>query len=196
MEAADSLTFDPHKWLAMPFSAGLILTSHPEVLQRTFSVPCPYLQVAPSGALPDNINIGAQWSRRMNSLKLWMTLRVHGKEGYEQLIDRQMQLAKHFAKWIRASDGFELAAPQVLPIMNLRVRNWAGSARELAALHSDIIEHVNRDGQRWISSAMVNGQHVIRMMIISYLSEQRHLKDLQDALLSAVSACTVRSVAA
>lgn len=40
---------------------------------------------------------------------------------------------------------------------------------------------MNRDGQRWISSAVVDGQHVIRMMIISYLSEQRHLEGLQTA---------------
>lgn len=124
IEAADSLTFDPHKWLAMPFSAGLILTQHPDVLQRTFSVPCPYLQVAPAGPLPDNINIGAQWSRRMNSLRLWLTLRAHGRKAYEQLIDRQMELAKNFVDWLRSSGEFELAAPQVLPIMNLRVKNW------------------------------------------------------------------------
>ncbi len=90
IEQADSVTFDPHKWLAMPFSAGLLLTRHPEILERTFSVACPYLQKAPVGTLPDNRNISAQWSRRMNSLKLWLTLRVHGRLAYEELIDRQM----------------------------------------------------------------------------------------------------------
>jgi glutamate/tyrosine decarboxylase-like PLP-dependent enzyme len=53
IEQADSVTFDPHKWLAMPFSAGLVLTRHVDALQRTFSVPCPYLQKAPADELPD-----------------------------------------------------------------------------------------------------------------------------------------------
>jgi hypothetical protein len=52
-------------------------------------------------------------------------------------------------------------------------------------LHAAIIEEVNRDGQRWISSATVNGQSVIRTMVISYLTEERHVNDLQDALLAA-----------
>ena len=185
IEQADSVTFDPHKWLAMPFSAGLLLTRHSEVLERTFSVACPYLQKAPAGTLPDNRNISAQWSRRMNSLKLWLTLRVHGRQGYERLIDRQMRLAQSFARWVANSEYFELAAPQVLPILNLRVRAAGITSQKVDALHASIIEEVNRDGQRWISAATVNGQSVIRTMVISYLTEERHLKDLQASLLAA-----------
>jgi aromatic-L-amino-acid decarboxylase len=189
IEQADSVTFDPHKWLAMPFAAGLLLTRHPEVLERTFSVACPYLQKAPAGTLPDNRNISAQWSRRMNSLKLWLTLRVHGRQAYELLIDRQMRLAQSFARWVANSEYFELAAPQVLPILNLRVRATGITSQKLdalhASIHASIIEEVNRDGQRWISAATVNGQSVIRTMVISYLTEERHLKDLQASLMAA-----------
>jgi glutamate/tyrosine decarboxylase-like PLP-dependent enzyme len=184
IEVADSVTLDPHKWLAMPFAAGLLLTRHPSVLEQTFSVVCPYLGKAPAGTLPDNRNISAQWSRRMNSLKLWLTLKVHGRRAYEQMIDRQMSMAQQFARWVASSEYFELAAPQVLPILNLRLRGEITSDTR-TALHSAIIEEVNRDGQRWISSATVNGQSVIRTMVISYLTEDRHVKDLQAALLVA-----------
>lgn len=186
IELADSVTLDPHKWLAMPFAAGLLLTRHASVLEQTFSVACPYLGKAPAGNLPDNRNISAQWSRRMNSLKLWLTLRVHGRQAYEEMIDRQMAMAQRFAKWVKCSEYFELAAPQVLPILNLRLRgNMAPETR--ASLHTAIIEEVNRDGQRWISCATVNGQCVIRTMIISYLTDDRHVNDLQTALLAACS---------
>jgi aromatic-L-amino-acid decarboxylase len=188
IERADSVTFDPHKWLAMPFSAGLLLTPHSEVLERTFSVACSYLQKAPAGTLPDNRNISAQWSRRMNSLKLWLTLRVHGRLSYEKLVDRQMKLAQGFARWVETSEYFELAAPQVLPILNLRLRGAGITAQDISAIHSSIISDANRDGQRWISSATVNGQSVIRTMVISYLTEERHLKNLQASLLAACCA--------
>ncbi len=185
IEQADSVTFDPHKWLAMPFSAGLILTKHPEAMERTFSVPCPYLQKTTSSSLPDNLSVSAQWSRRMNSLKLWLTLKVHGRQAYEVLIDRQIELARSFAEWAETSDYFELAAPQVLPVLNLRLRAPGMSAEELAIAHSAIIHEVNLDGQRWISKAMVNGNSVVRTMIISYLSEERHLDGLKTALKAA-----------
>jgi hypothetical protein len=83
-----------------------------------------------------------------------------------------------------------------LPILNLRVRGWYPSSTELDALHHAIIEDVNRDGQRWISSAVVNGRVVIRTMIISYLSEQCHIEGLQRTLLAAVSKSAVNSMAA
>ena len=86
-----------------------------------------------------------------------------------------------------ASDYFELAAPQVLPILNLRLKEKGIGSQDLRARHGAIVEEVNRDGQRWISTAMVNGQNVIRAMIISYLSEGRHLHGLQSALQAAVT---------
>ena len=102
IELADSLTIDPHKWLAMPFAAGVILTSHPDILERAFSVAAPYMPKAAGAQLPDNSRISTQWTRRMNSLKLWLTLRVHGRKAYEELIDRQLKLAHSFAEWVKA----------------------------------------------------------------------------------------------
>src|SRR5580704_15033123 len=91
IELADSLTIDPHKWLAVPFAAGVILTRHPKSLEQAFSVASPYMPKAAGARLPDNARISTQWTRRMNSLKLWLTLRVHGRKAYEEHIDRQLQ---------------------------------------------------------------------------------------------------------
>ena len=59
----------------------------------------------------------------MNSLKLWLTLRVHGRQAYEELIDRQLRLAKSFADWVTASDDFELAVAPTLPIVTFRLKS-------------------------------------------------------------------------
>ena len=70
------------------------------------------------------------------------------------------------------------------------VNNYFGSL-------PDRPEEVNRDGQRWISGATVNGKSVIRTMIISYLTGTRHLEGLQEALQAAalkiVPVATVRA---
>jgi len=98
-------------------------------------------------------------ARRMNSLNLWLTLRVHGRRAYQELIDHQMKLAHSFAEWAATSEDFELAASQVLPIINLWARATGLGPQELHALHSEVISEVNnRDGQRWIPGAVVNGQ--------------------------------------
>lgn len=123
----------------------------------------------------------------MNSLKLWLTLRVHGRQAYEELIDRQLKLAAFFADWVRGSESFELAAPQVLPIVNLRVKLPGAGEDQIRAAHEAIVQEVTRDGKRWISSTTVNDRSVIRMMVISYLTGHRHLEDLTIALTEAAS---------
>lgn len=186
IELADSIAIDPHKWLAVPFAAGIVLTCHPALLERAFSVASPYMPKAAGATLPDNARISTQWTRRMNSLKLWMTLRVHGRRGYEELIDRQLKLSQRFASWIRASEGFELATNPTLPIVTFRLKNVPLAG--LSEAHVRIVDQVTGDGQRWISETVVNRASVIRVMVISYLSEERHLQGLQAALQEAAHA--------
>jgi len=182
---ADSITIDPHKWLAMPYAAGVILTSHPETLEQAFSVAAPYMPKASGAKLPDNSRISTQWTRRMNSLKLWLTLRIHGRQAYEEHIDRQMKLAQSFVRWLESSEHFELGAPQTLPIVNFRLKHDHSDPKALTRAHAQLVEEVTRDGQRWISDTIVNGKSVVRMMVISYLTEQRHIDALQQALTAA-----------
>jgi len=186
IEQADSITIDPHKWMAMPLAAGVILTCHPEMLERAFAVAAPYMPKAAESKGLDNSRISTQWTRRMNSLKLWLTLRVHGRKAYEEHIDRQLGLAQGFASWIRASEHFELAAPQILPIVAFRSKTNL-SQQNLAEAHASIVEEVTRDGRRWISETSVNGRSVLRMMVISYLTEECHLRELGNALTEAAT---------
>jgi aromatic-L-amino-acid decarboxylase len=186
IEQADSITIDPHKWLAVPFAAGVILTSHPEILERAFAVYAPYMPKAAGAVMPDNSKISAQWTRRMNAMKLWLTLKVHGRKTYEEHIDRQMNLARGFAEWVAKSEQFELSAPMVVPILNLRLKEIA-DPKQRAALHNALVDEVTRDGRRWISETIVNGESVIRVMVVSYLTEERHIRALQEAMVAAAA---------
>jgi glutamate/tyrosine decarboxylase-like PLP-dependent enzyme len=184
IERCDSVTIDPHKWLAMPFACGAILTQHPGTLHQAFGVSTPYMPKGTPGQPLDNFKVSTQWSRRMNSFKLWLTLKLHGRLGYERHIDRQIQLASSFADWIRDSKSFELAAPMYVPIVNFRLKN-AGTGDTLIERHLAIVDHVTRDGRRWMSETRIRGQSVLRAMVISYLTDESHMKALLTALVEA-----------
>jgi aromatic-L-amino-acid decarboxylase len=131
--------------------------------------------------LTDNFKLSTQWSRRMNSLKLWLTLRVHGRQAYEEHIARQLVLAHAFEERMQRSKFYEMAAPVKLPILNLRLKNRKSEAA-IEKAQAAIVDDVTRDGRRWISLTRVRGRSVIRFMIISYLTEERHLDELWLAL--------------
>jgi len=181
ISAADSVTMDPHKWLSMPFAAGMLFTRHPQLLEQTFGVETAYMpriehHNADGTTLPpDYYRISAQWSRRMNSLKLWLTLRVHGRQGYEELIARQMKLARLLETELLASGHFELTSPSALPILNLVLKAPRAARSDL---HRELVAEVTEDGMHWISTTRVQGESVVRMMVISYLTEERHITEL------------------
>jgi glutamate/tyrosine decarboxylase-like PLP-dependent enzyme len=192
IEEADSITLDPHKWLSMPFASGVILTSRPSTLEQAFAVKTPYMPKIEGVSFVDNFKVSAQWSRRMNSLKLWLTLRVHGRQAYEEMIDRQMHLAGELADWIRNSGDFELAAPQKLTILNFRVKT-SGSEAEQAGANKALVDAVTRDGKLWISHTYVNGKSVCRVMVISYLTDEHNLEYLKQALVKAAAEIRVKA---
>ncbi len=192
IDRADSLSLDPHKWLSMPFAAGLILTRHPEMLSKAFEVTPSYMPRVENAELVDNFKISAQWSRRMNSLKLWLTLRVHGRQAYEELIERQMKLARGFYEWVEASELFETSAPMYLPIVNFSVKTEGRTPEEVSAANVAVVDELTRSGQQWISSTIVQGRRVMRMMVISYLTDERNVKSLQESLVRAAKAAPAK----
>jgi glutamate/tyrosine decarboxylase-like PLP-dependent enzyme len=184
IERCDSVTIDPHKWLAVPFVAGVVMTRRPEAMFAAFGVSTPYMPKPVAGVPLDNFKVSTQWTRRMNSFKLWLTLKLHGRTAYQAMIDDQMQLAREFAAWVESSDVFELATPQVLPILNLQLK-YAGRGDQLAQAHLELVDRVTRDGRRWISETRVAGKSAIRIMIVSYLTTRSHLQELQQELMEA-----------
>jgi glutamate/tyrosine decarboxylase-like PLP-dependent enzyme len=199
IEQADSITIDPHKWLAMPFAAGVLLTRHPKLLEPTFGLETTYLPRTNDSPLPDNFRISAQWSRRMNSLKFWLTLRVHGRQAYQDLIDSQLRLASYMESRILSTGVFDLAIPRRLTILNFRAqaaRELALTEEEIARLHRAIVQEATRDGQQWLSTTRVQGRSVLRMMVISYLTEERHIDALAARLHQAANTVLERSFGA
>ena len=184
VELCDSVTMDPHKWLAVPFACGVILTRHPQTLHDAFGVATPYMPKTAPGLPLDNFKVGAQWTRRMNSFKLWLTLKLHGRLAYERHIDRQMQLAASLAGWTQSSEHFELATPMFVPILNSRLKTTT-DPDDLARRHLALVNTVTRDGTRWISETRVAGRSVLRVMVVSYLTGESQLAGLRNALTDA-----------
>ena len=156
--------------------------SRADMLKKAFEVTTPYMPRDAGANLIDNFKVSTQWSRKMNALKLWLTLRIHGRHAYEEHIDRQLHLARWFAEQIRISANFELFAEPMLPIFNLHLKNSPPEEERSAARHQAVVDEVTLDGKQWISTTRVNGQTVIRVMIISYLTQQRHLEELLQRL--------------
>src|SRR6187401_3396249 len=96
LEFADSITFDLHKWMSVPYEAGVVLIKDAEVHRSAFALQPDYLNNYERGiaAGPElTSNFGIELSRGFKALKIWMSLKEHGIEKFEKLIRQNIQQA-------------------------------------------------------------------------------------------------------
>lgn len=91
---ADSISFDPHKWLSVPMGCGMYISRHKGSMRATFDVEGSSYMPATSreNIATEPYRQSMQWSRRFMGLKLFMTLAVHGEKGYREVLRHQIRM--------------------------------------------------------------------------------------------------------
>src|SRR6266498_1271112 len=110
IEMADSLTFDPHKWMFVPFACGATLVRDGgRVLRDSFDISPEYLSEDRGGADVeyDFFRYGQMGTRRFNALKLWMAFKFMGKRGYAETVEQHVELTQYLASRLDELPDFE-----------------------------------------------------------------------------------------
>ncbi|MGH9929142.1 MAG: pyridoxal phosphate-dependent decarboxylase family protein [Pyrinomonadaceae bacterium] len=188
IESADSVTFDPHKWMFVPFACGAVLVRDGgRVLRDAFDITPEYLNEDRGGADVefDFFRYGQMGTRRFSSLKLWMALKFMGRAGYAAVIERQIELTQYLAGRLDALPDFERVSPVETAVCCFRL-SPAGFANidgvEQDRLQQRLQQAIERGGEAWITTTVLNGRRALRVNINSFLTERRHIDDLVDLL--------------
>ncbi len=154
-DRADSVTFNPQKWMWVSRTCAMALFRDRQHLADAFDVGLPYMASHP-------LNYGTlnlQGTRRTDSLKLWLCLRSLGKEGYARLIDRSMDLARGFRRWAETQLEVALACEPTLNIVCLRA---ATPEVDLFALR----QHWMAERGLWLSVPHWKGDRVLKAVVL------------------------------
>ncbi len=211
IERADSVTVDPHKWFYIPFEAGVILVRDGDLLRQSFLVyPEYYMELVrkEGGAVAtvkdertgrtvipdhrrfhmgDKVNFfqyGLQGSRRFNALKVWMALKLHGRQHFAAWVEKDIELARILAGKLRREPDFRLIGPNSLGICNVRWEPVGPDGRRLYApevedqLNRELQELVEREGDAWFSHTILKGQVALRVNVENRRMEQVHVTRL------------------
>jgi glutamate/tyrosine decarboxylase-like PLP-dependent enzyme len=171
IDRADSVTIDAHKWLAVPMGAGMVFVRDREALGRAFSVSTDYM---PAGDGEDAYITSYQWSRRFIGLRLWLTLRTFGAEGYRAMFERQFSLAARLREGL-AERGWTIRNAQGrLPVVVFDDPGGRDSA--------DLARWLEHDGTVWLGHVKFENRLVLRACITSYLTGQADIDILLDRL--------------
>jgi aromatic-L-amino-acid decarboxylase len=173
-ELADSLIFNPHKWLFTPIDCSVLFTRKPNVLRETFSLVPEYLTTTDTAEI-NYMDYGLQLGRRFRALKLWLVLEHYGLERLRNVIREQIGFAKRLADELQMRDDIELIAPQMFSVVVFRKK---GTDEENAAL----LERMNASGRLFVSHTKLRGRYGIRVALGNGATEWRHVQQILDLL--------------
>ncbi len=175
-ERADSIVFNPHKWLFTPFDASLLLSRRFEVFREALSLVPEYLRTAESDRVHNFNEYGVQLGRRFRALKLWMMIRWFGVDGMAARVREHMRLAGELVGWIDETPGWERMAPTPFSTVCLRYAPEGTDDERRNALNEAILNRVNEGGEVFLSHTVLDGRFTIRVAIGNLRAEERHVR--------------------
>ncbi|MFN7921311.1 MAG: aminotransferase class V-fold PLP-dependent enzyme [Bryobacteraceae bacterium] len=175
MEAADSITFDAHKWLSVPMGAGLFLTRHRDILHRAFRTETAYMPKEGEGLdIVDPHLHSMQWSRRFIGLKVFLSLAEAGWDGYARAIDHMTAMGALLRREL-GGRGWHVVNETPLPVVCF-VDDGGADSREIA-------RRVVASGKAWISTTVLASSRVaLRACITNFRTAEADIHALVDLL--------------
>jgi glutamate/tyrosine decarboxylase-like PLP-dependent enzyme len=186
IEQADSLAFDFHKWLQVPYDAGCLLVRNEAHHLAAFGGRQSYLAGAERGLAAGNpwyCEFGPELSRGFKALKVWMTVQEHGLETLGAIVSKHCRIAAAAAERISRTPDLELMAPQSLNIVCFRYTVPGMPPERLDALNQRIVEALHLDGVAAPSTARIDGRLAIRACFCNHRTEGADADHLLDSVL-------------
>jgi glutamate/tyrosine decarboxylase-like PLP-dependent enzyme len=182
---ADSVAFDPHKWLYSALEAGCALVRHPGALRDAFSYSPPYYRFDGEKDDPrtNYFELGLQNSRGFRALKVWLGLRQAGRRGLAAMIGDDIRLARELHRLVAANPRLEAWT------LGLSITTFRYVPEDLAPgtevvdgylnkLNEELLHRLKVSGEVFVSNAVVRGTFLLRACIVNFRTTLAHLEAL------------------
>ncbi len=173
IDRADSVALDFHKWLHVPFEAGLALVRNERAHRQAFSLTPEYLQHAPRGVAGGEVwfsDYGVDLSRSFKALKVWLSLKEHGVRKYGRLMEQNVAQAHYLTELIEKEMQLEQVAPVALDIVCFRFNPGGLGDEGLNDLNKELLIRIHESGVAVPSYTTLKGHYCLRVAISNHRS--------------------------
>ncbi|MFO1147871.1 MAG: pyridoxal-dependent decarboxylase [Alsobacter sp.] len=169
VEQADSVVFNPHKWLFTHFDCTAHFVRDPRALTATLGLKPAYLAtLGGEEAVPGVVDYN-EWSvplgRRFRALKLWFVLRAYGAERLRGMIRDHVAWSQELARELAEEPGFEIVTEPVLSLFTFRHAPAGLGPEALDAHNAALVKAINDDGRIYLTQTTHEGRFVIRFQV-------------------------------
>ncbi len=157
VEAADSIVFNPHKWLGAQFDCAVQFLRDPGPQVRTLGLRPSYLETAGREEIVNFNEWTVPLGRRFRALKLWFVLRAYGLEGLRARIRNHVAWAAEACEALRALPGVNIVTEPRLSLFTFALADDAATEA--------LLTRINDDGHVYLTQTRHAGRYVIRVQV-------------------------------
>ena len=185
---ADSLSLDPHKWLYQPLDCGCLLYRDVAMARRTFAYTGSYAKQLSDDPIEGFafFEESMELSRRFRGLKLWLSLRYHGREGFRAAIESDLKHAQQLAQAVDRAPMLERLAPVELSAVCFRHRVSKEASEEMRnRFNLALLKRIIPRGKLYLSNAELQGKFCLRACIVNHLAKDSDVDAVVPEVLAA-----------
>lgn len=175
IDLADSITFNPQKWLYVTKVCASVMFKRRAHLTEAFRTPLPYMM---ENELINSGEICVQGTRHPDGIKLWLTLQHLGRRGLQALIDNNMRMGRLFTDEVKKRPHLELATEPEMNIVCFRAAPKGMAEERLDALNEKIRDHLLHSVGIHLSIPWYHGRRWLRTVLINPHTTPAHIERL------------------
>ncbi len=157
VEGADSIVFNPHKWLGVQFDCAIQFLRDPGPQVKTLGLRPTYLETAGREEIVNFNEWTVPLGRRFRALKLWFTLRAYGLQGLRARIRNHVEWAQESAQALAAIPNVKIITQPILSLYTFALPDDAQT--------ETLLNRINEDGRIYLTQTRHEGRYVIRVQV-------------------------------
>jgi aromatic-L-amino-acid/L-tryptophan decarboxylase len=188
LDLADSVSLDPHKWLYQPLDCGCLLYRDGAMARKTFAYTGSYAKQLSTDPIEGFafFEESIELSRRFRGLKLWLSLRYHGLEGFRAAIQRDLDHAQRLAAAVDNCPSLERFAPVELSAVCFRhVVHPDATDEARNRFNLALLKRIITRGRVYMSNAELKGKFCLRACIVNPLTRDSDIDAIVPEVLAA-----------
>jgi aromatic-L-amino-acid/L-tryptophan decarboxylase len=178
IEGADSISWNPHKWMGTILDCSMYLVRDPEHLIRVMSTNPSYLRSSADGQVTQYKDWGIPLGRRFRALKLLFHLQLDGIDAITARLRRDLDNAQWLRTEVEQHPDWRLLAPVALQTLCVRHEPPGLDGDALDQHTLGWVDAINRSGAAFLSASTLDGRWMVRVSIGVEQTERRHVAEL------------------
>jgi aromatic-L-amino-acid decarboxylase len=179
LDRADSVAFDLHKWLHMPYGVGCLLVRDAAAHRQAFALHPDYLDETALGPFSGPVRFddyGIELSRPFRALSVWMAFWALGARPFIDAIEENMRQAELLAKLIDGEPRLERMAPVQGNIVCFRYVGDLADEDLLTTVNQRLILALGLTGTAVLSDTRLGGKLALRASITNHRTRREDLE--------------------